>query len=173
VKAFSNRPRKEVDDGPEGMMAPEEALKEAGAFFGTLPTADKLALAGAALVVLFSFFPWKETAADGEVLGLLSTGAVALGAAVALAAALLLRSRKAMPSLGPVIPWLIQLAAAAVCVVSCLVFIKASWDGRRVASPVGNYELAVSRPSFGVVVGLIGGLVALGGTLMGLKDKAV
>jgi hypothetical protein len=159
--------------GPQGMVPPEQLLDDAKDFVVGLPTADKIAFAGAAIVVLVSFMPWKETASDGEVLGLMSNGIVAFLAALATMGVLVIRVRRIMPRLNPLAPWLAQLASAIFGIIWCLIFIKISWDGRRVDSPIGHYTMAISTPSFGVVLGLIGGLVALGGTLLGLKEKAM
>jgi hypothetical protein len=159
--------------GPQGMVPPEQMLDDAKDFVVGLPTSDKIAFAGAAIMVLVSFMPWKETASDGEVLGLMSNGIVGFLAALATIGVLVIRVRRIMPRLNPLAPWLAQLACAIIGIIWCLIFIKISWDGRRVDSPIGHYTMAISTPSFGVVLALVGGLVALGGTLMGLKEKAM
>jgi hypothetical protein len=154
-----------------GIVAPEDALAEAKNFIGILPTSDKLAFAGVALNVLFSFFPWKETVTEGEVLGLMSLGFPVFVVSILAMFTIVIRVRRFMPKLNPLVPWLLQLGAVCFCIVWCLVFVKLSWDGRLARSPVGNFEMRISTPSFGVFVSLVTSLLGLGGTLMGLKEK--
>jgi hypothetical protein len=50
--------------------------------------------------------------------------------------------------------------------------VKISWDSTMARSPIGNFERWVSRPEAGVFIALITSVVALGGTVMGLKEKS-
>ncbi|MHB8877629.1 MAG: hypothetical protein ACYC8T_28390, partial [Myxococcaceae bacterium] len=136
-----------------------------------LPSSDKLAFTGAALNILFAFFPWKETVVDGEVLGLMSLGFPVFAVSIICIMAIVVRVRRIMPKLNPLVPWLLQLTAVCFCIVWCLIFVKLSWDSRLAKSPVGNFDMYISKPSFGVFISVITSLLALGGTLMGLKEK--
>jgi len=154
----------------QALVPPEEALRDAQNFVKDLTSADKITFAGCALVILVSFFPWKETRDDGEVLGFACSGIFAFLAALATIGAVVIRERRVMPRLSRLAPWIAQLVSTSFLILWCLIFIRLSWDGRLVPSPIGNYEVALSKPSFGVVLGLMGGIGALAGTLLGLRD---
>jgi hypothetical protein len=147
----------------------EEALRELRNFLRQLDRADRIAFAGAAGNLLFSFLPWKETVADGEVLGLLSLGFPVLVASGLGIAAMAMRVRKT-PTLSPVISWAVQLISGCFGIVWCLAFILLSWDSHPVASPIGNFEMATSRPAIGVFLALLGSGVSVTGTFLGLKQ---
>ncbi|MBX5482887.1 MAG: hypothetical protein IRZ16_13755 [Myxococcaceae bacterium] len=153
------------------VVAPEAMLAEAKIFVRDLPTSDKLAFIGAAIAVLVSFLPWKETFSEGEVLGFVSLGFAAFVSNLATLGAIVVRVRKAMPRLHPVIPWLVQLGMICFGIVWCLIFIKISTDDRMTAALIGNQMVPASKPSFGVYLALLMEMVALAGTLMGLKEK--
>ena len=85
--------------------------------------------------------------------------------------AIVVRVRRFMPNLNPITPWLAQLGVCCFCIVWCLVFMKLSYDGRMARALVGNVEMKISTPSFGVFIALVCSIGGLGGTLMGLKDK--
>lgn len=85
--------------------------------------------------------------------------------------ALVVRVRRVMPKLNPLVPWLLQLSAVCFCIVWALIFIKLSWDSRMAKSPIGNFDMYISKPAFGVFITLLTSIVALAGTLMGLKEK--
>ncbi len=149
----------------------EDAFQEAKKFVRELSTADKLTVAGCALNVLISFFPWKETALEGEILGLMSLGFPVTVVSVLTVMAVVVRVRSFLPKLSPLVSWIVQLLGISFCIVWCLAYIKMSWDRQMVRSPVGNYEMPVSMPSFGVFIALISSVLGLGGTLLGLKEK--
>jgi hypothetical protein len=153
------------------IVAPEEVMDDFRQFVGELSLSDKLAFAGAALVVLSAFIPWKETAADGEILGLMSQGLVAVLSAGGLMGTITLRVRRVMPRLNVLIPWLLQLVLAVFTILWCVIFMKLSSDTTEVPSPMGNAMIMNSTPALGVYVGLLGALGSLAGTLMGLKEK--
>lgn len=153
------------------MVSAEEAFAEAKSFMEELSSADKLTMAGLGLNVLTAFFPWKETAADGEELGLLGLGLPVLVMTLLAGAAVVMRVRRAGRHQSLFILWLTQLGAVGFCIVWCLIFIKVSWNGTIVRAPVGNFEVAVSKPVIGVFIALVTSVVALGGTLMGFKEK--
>lgn len=153
------------------IAAPEDVFKDAKSFVIGLPGSDKIAFAGLAFNILFAFFPWKETVLDGDVLGLMSLGFPVFAVSIVGITAIVVRVRQFMPKLNPLVPWLLQLSAVCFCLVWCLIFIKLSWDSRLARSPVGNFDMYISKPSLGVFLSLLTSVVALGGTLMGLKEK--
>lgn len=153
------------------VVAPEDALNDARVFVRELRSSDKLAFVGAAGTVFLAFLPWKETAAEGEILGLMSLGFLNFIANLLAMGAIVVRVRNAMPRLNPVIPWLVQLGTICFGIVWSLIFMKLSYDGQQVPALIGNSMVAVSSPSFGVYLALLTQLVALAGTLLGLKEK--
>lgn len=153
------------------MVAPEAAFADAKAFIGDLKTSDKLAFIGAAVTILVCFFPWKETATEGEILGLMSLGFAAFIANLLGMGAVFVRVNRAMPRLHPVVPWLVQLGSFCFGIVWCLVYMKLASDDRQVQALFGNETVAISKPAFGVFIALLMQIVALAGTLMGLKEK--
>ena len=112
-----------------------------------LPLADKLALFGTAALVIFTFFPWKETVAEGDVLGVFSSGVLVTLLGSAAVAGIIVRTRKTMPTLNPLLPWVAQLGCVGVSAIWCLVYMKLSWDSTPAMSAVGNYEVWVSKPA--------------------------
>jgi len=153
------------------IVAPEQAMEEAREFLTNLTRADKIAYAGASVVVLSCFLPWKETAADGDVLGLMSSGFLSLLLAGLVIGMLTIRVRRTLPALNPLVPWLAQLIFAFVCVLYTLVLLRLSVDTTEVRSSIGNQMIMNSSPSIGVFVGLLGAIGALAGSLLGLKDR--
>ncbi|GMU62871.1 MAG: hypothetical protein AMXMBFR34_46340 [Myxococcaceae bacterium] len=150
-------------------LDPDDVLKDARGFFAVLSSSDKMAFFGTAAMLLSTFFPWKETVQDGDVLGLLSAGiVVSLLSALALAS-MVLRVRKAF-SVNPLLPWILQLGCLGFGIVWCLVYVKMSWDSTMVRSPIGNFDMWASKPSFGVIFGFMAGVVGTLGTVGGLKD---
>lgn len=158
--------------GTGKIVAPEEVIGDARAFFSELSRSDKTTFAGAVAVIISNFLPWKETALDGEVLGLMSTGVVSLLCAGVIIAAIAVRVRRTMPNLHPLAPWVTQLALSCFCVLFTLVFIRLAFDSTEVPSPIGNRMIENSTPSLGVFIGLLGGLGTLAGSLMGLKERS-
>ncbi|HYV44812.1 MAG TPA: hypothetical protein VFA20_08125 [Myxococcaceae bacterium] len=152
------------------VFSPEEAMADARLFVGGLTTADKLTLLGGALCLLCSFFPWKETAAEGEVIGLQSLGIVATGL-IALAMVVVVGRARRSFHVNPAVMWLVQLACSGATIVWCLVFIKLSWDPTEAHSVDGNMLMATSKPVMGVYLCAAGAIIAAAGTLMGLKDS--
>jgi hypothetical protein len=150
---------------------PEELIHDAKELFSLLAGGDKVAFWGAAVVLLSCFLPWKETAADGDMLGLMSQGVGAFVLSLLVMIAIGLRVTNSLPKWNPVVPWVGQLVAAFTCLVWCIIFIKVSADTTRVPTPIGNAEMMNSSPSFGVFVAVLGSLAALGGTLLGLKGR--
>lgn len=150
---------------------PDEALREMSAFFKQLGLSDQLAFFGALTIALSCFFPWKSTLEEGDVLGMMSLGVVTLIISGILMGAVAIRVQRFMPRLHPLIPWLVQLASAGFSALWILIFMRLAWDSTEVPSPIGNYTMMRSSPSFGAWVALIGAGVSLTGTLLGLKEK--
>jgi hypothetical protein len=148
----------------------EELVDSVRDFVSNLSTADKLAFFGAVLVVVVSFLPWKETAKEGEIMGVMSFGVVATLAALGSMGAHVARVRQLLPQVPPLIYWALQLGLIAFCVLWCLVFIKVAWNGELVNAPYGSGQLPVSRPAIGVFVGLVAAALSATGAVMGLRD---
>jgi uncharacterized Zn finger protein (UPF0148 family) len=153
------------------IVAPEQMIEDAREFISDLTRSDKIALAGASTVILSCFLPWKETAMDGDVLGLMSAGIGALFLALLIIGTLVIRVRRSMPKLHPLIPWMTQLIGSVVCVLYTLILLRLSVDSTEVPSTIGNQMIMNSSPSLGVFIGLLGGLGAVAGSLMGLKER--
>ncbi|MFL5318775.1 MAG: hypothetical protein ACJ790_03905 [Myxococcaceae bacterium] len=153
------------------MVAPEQALDDFKSFVSNLPSGDKIAFIGAAAFIFTCFLPWKETAADGEILGLMSLGIIDFLVMIAVIGSLVIRVRRVMPQLNPLVPWLVQLGGAGFSIVWCLVYIGISTDLRKTQALVGNFEQSVSAPAFGVWLAILCGAATVAGTLMGLKSK--
>lgn len=150
---------------------PEDLMAETKSLVSALGFSDKLAGAGGVATVLSCFLPWKETFDQGDSLGLMSLGAPVFLAALAVVGAIVARVKQLMPKANPMMLWLTQFGSACFCVLWCLVFIKTAWDPTRTRSPIGNAEMWASSPSIGVVLALLFSLAAVGGTLLGLREK--
>lgn len=153
------------------IVSPEEMLADLKHFVLELGPSDKLAFLGAFASVLLSFIPWKSTAADGDILGLVSMGVLVLAASGITMAAVAVRTRKVTPQLNPVVPWLVQLGSAVLAILWCFVFISLSWDGQLVPADIGNEMVHRSQPAAGAYLAVLTSLASLIGTLMGLKEK--
>lgn len=151
-------------------MDPDLALGETKRYLLLLPLADKLALGGTVALLTCTFFPWRETVSEGEVLGILSSGfLVTVLSSIALAG-ILIRTRGSMPTLNPLLPWVAQLGCVGVSALWCLAYTAMAWDQTKAMSPIGNYEVWVSKPAFGLVLAIIAAIIAIVGTIFGLKD---
>jgi hypothetical protein len=157
--------------GSGQIVAPEEVMDDFRQFVSLLGLSDRIAFGGAGAIVISAFLPWKETAADGDILGLMSLGLVGVVGAIAVMSTIAVRVRRSMPSLNVLIPWLAQLALSVFCVLWCIIFMKLSYDATGVPSPMGNAIVMNSSPSMGAYLALLGALTSLAGTLMGLKEK--
>jgi len=155
------------------IVAPEQMMEEAREFITELSRADKLAFGGAVAVILSCFLPWKETAADGDVLGLMSSGFGALLLALVVMGTLVIRVRQSIPKLNPLLPWMTQLIGSVICVLYTVVTLRFSIDTTEVPSAIGNALIMNSSPSLGVFIALLGGLGAMAGSLLGLKERPV
>jgi hypothetical protein len=101
----------------------------------------------------------------------LSLGAFVFAANVILITAVIIRTRKVMPRLHALIPWLLQFGTSSFSIVWSLVLIKLAVNTQKARALYGNEEVWMSKPGAGVVLAVITSIVALGGTLMGLREK--
>ncbi|AKF82469.1 hypothetical protein MFUL124B02_28155 [Myxococcus fulvus 124B02] len=163
--------RDDDDENNSAIADPDELIQDAKDLLGAMSAGDKIAFYSAGLVVLSCFVPWKETAADGDALGLMSLGFGAFLLALLTMGAIGVRVRATFPKLNPVVPWMAQLLTTFLCLIWCIVFIKVSSDTALVPSPVGNSEMMNSSPSFGVFIGILGSVGALIGAFLGLKGR--
>lgn len=160
-----------TNSGTGQIVAPEQVIEDFRDFMGVLGRSDKFAFVGAATILVSAFLPWKETAAEGDILGLMSLGLLAVLAAIGIIGSIAVRVRRFMPNLNVLVPWLVQLGLSIFSVLWCIVFMKISYDATEVPSPMGNATIMNSSPSFGAFLGLMGALTSLAGTLLGLKEK--
>jgi hypothetical protein len=135
-----------------------------------LSNADKLALFGAVGMVLACFFPWKDAVPEGEVLGLMSGGIVTLLMSVAAITAIVIRVRKVMGKMSPLVPWVGQLSCIGGATLWALVSMRNAINTTTVRAPIGNAEVWASKPGFGVFLAMVAGVVGAIGTVMGLKE---
>lgn len=156
-------------DSLVGFAAPEDVLHDIRQFVGTLGRPDRIALGGFAAVIATAFLPWRSTASEGELLGLVTLGFLCVLASIVGIMAIAVRVKRFMPRLSPLIPWLSQLAAAAFSLIWCFVYIKLAAD-RSSNLGVAVRDISASA-SFGVYLAVIASFVALAGTLLGLKEK--
>ncbi len=149
---------------------PDAAMSETKRYLLALSMADKLALLGTSLLLISTFFPWKETVADGDVLGILSSGVLVTILSSMAVAGIIIRTRKTMPTLNPLYPWIAQLGCVGISALWCLVYMAMAWDSTKAMSTVGNYEVWVSKPVFGLIFAVLAAIVSIVGTIFGLKD---
>lgn len=147
-----------------------DAMVQTKQYLAELSLADKLALGGTSLLLLATFLPWKETVAEGDVLGVFSSGILVTVLAGLALAGIIVRTRKAMPDINPLLPWIAQLGCVGVSGAWCLIYMAMSWDPTLARSPIGNYEVWVSKPAFGLILALLAGITSVVGTIFGLKD---
>ncbi|WP_217917767.1 MULTISPECIES: hypothetical protein [unclassified Myxococcus] len=164
--------RADLDVRGGAVTDPDELIRDAKELFAQLQGGDKVAFWGAVVVLMSCFLPWKETAVDGDVLGLMSLGCGAFVMSILLLTAVTVRVKGSLPNVNPVVPWMGQLVVSIVCLIWCIVFIKVSSDTTMVPTPIGNSEMMNSSPSFGVYVAILGAVATLGGTLLGLKGQS-
>jgi hypothetical protein len=151
-------------------LNPDDAMLKTRQYLWSLPLADKLALAGSSVLLISTFLPWKETVKDGDVLGVFSSGVIVTLLAAMAVAGLLVRTLKSMPTLNPLLPWAAQLGCVGISGVWCLVYIMLSVDSTLVQSSIGNQQIWASKPSLGVFIAVVAGVISILGTIFGLKD---
>jgi len=140
-------------------------------FLGELSNADKIGFFGAVGMALACFFPWRETAHQGDSLGVTSLGIITALCAFGACAAIVVRVRNKMKGVNPTLPWAAQLGALGFGVLWAFVFIIISWDSQLTRADIGNEEVWMSKPSFGVFFAIASGTVAVLGTLLSLREK--
>lgn len=168
----SAAPKGQAPRDNSGIVAPEEIIADTRAFVGELGRSDKITFGSACLIIVSCFLPWKETAADGEVLGLMSEGAGAVLGAALVIGAIFIRKRRTMPKLNASVPWMMQLGFSFFCILYAVIFIKISLDTTPVQSQLGDAMVWTSSPGFGVFLGLLGAIGALVGSVMGLRERS-
>lgn len=164
-------PSSQNGPGSSQVLDPEEAMADARNFIVALSLSDKLAFWGAIATLFSCFLPWRETVEEGESIGLLSLGALVFAAHVVLLTAIIIRVRKVMPRLHALVPWLLQFGTSSFSIVWCLVLIKLAVNTQKARALYGNEEVWMSKPGIGVILAVFTSIVALGGTLMGLREK--
>jgi hypothetical protein len=155
------------------IVDPEDLVQDARQFVRNLGQSDKIAVGGAATLLISGFLPWKETAADGEILGMMSLGVVAMLAAIGLITLIAFRKRReqADPYTNVLLYWMGQLVVSIFCIFWCIIYMKVSSDSRLVPTAMGDAVVQNSAPVLGVYLGLLGALGSLGGTLLGMKER--
>jgi hypothetical protein len=161
---------KKDDFVPDRALEPSEMLEGIVLFVRTLSRPDQIGFFGQCAMALGCFFPWKDTAAHGESLGLLSSGIFVFFLAGGGLVALVARIRKLFGMTKPMVPMLGQIICVAFGTLSTVAYMFNAWDSTQVASTIGNYMTSVSKPSIGVFFSLAGGVVAALGSFMSLKD---
>jgi hypothetical protein len=160
-----------VETGPEPKAIDADAvLSDMKKFVVELSMADKIAFFGLLAMVLSTVLPWKVTVIEGDVLGLLSEGILVAGLALMGIASIVIRVRKTMENMSPVIFFAVQLGALGLALIWCVYFTVSSWDSTMAHSQVGNQMVMASRPSFGVFMAFLAGGVGGLGTVLGLKE---
>lgn len=155
---------------PPRPVDPNEVMEDAQAFIGSLGLADKLAFFGLVGMVLACLFPWAETKDDGDVMGLMTYGFVTFLLSGAALGAVVWRLKGDKRRYGnPMTPWLMQLAGVGLGVLWALISIKLSWNSA--SAKVGNAEIPLSRPAFGLFLAIVCGVVAGAGTMLGLRER--
>ncbi len=165
-------PKARASGETSGIVAPEEIIADTRAFVGELSRSDKITFASSCIIIISCFLPWKETAKDGEILGLMSAGVGALLGAALVIGTIFVRKRGTLPKVNPAALWMTQLGVSFFCILYAVVFIKAAFDTTKVQSQLGNEMMWNSSPSFGVFLGLLGALGALVGSVMGLRERS-
>jgi hypothetical protein len=151
-------------------LDPNDAMAETRRYLAELPLADKLALFGAGTLLFATFLPWKETVEEGDVLGVLSSGVLVTVLAALAVAGIFVRTKKISTTLNPLLPWIAQLGCTGFAGLWCLVYMKVAWDPTLAQSKIGNFEMWVSKPVFGLFLALLAAIVSIVGTIFGLKD---
>lgn len=147
-----------------------DAMVQTRQYLTELSMADKLSLFGTSLLLLATFLPWRESVSEGDVLGVFSSGILVTALAAGALGGLVVRTRKLMPQVNPLLPWIAQLGCVGVAGVWCLIYMVMSWDPTLAHSPIGNYQVWVSKPAFGLILALLAGITSVVGTIFGLKD---
>jgi len=151
-------------------MDANESMTEAKQYLTSISMADKLALGGAGLLCVSTFLPWAETAKDGDILGIFSSGVLVTILSALAVGGVLVRTRKLMPNMNPLWPWIAQLGAVGISGLWCLVYFRLAWDHTLVQGAWGAEKVWASKPAFGLILALLAGITSVVGTVFGLKD---
>ncbi len=149
---------------------PDVFLTDTKNFIASLSLADKLSFFGAVALFVSALLPWRETVAEGEVLGIFGAGLLALFIAILLMVSVAMRLKA--PAGERLMYWVIQLGLAGVSVLWAVIVGIQSIDRTLARAQVGNFEVWTSKPSFGVVLAAFAGAVVILGTVFGLKDTS-
>ncbi len=169
------RPRAKASAREEigiGYGAAEELAQEARFFLQELSGSDKAAFWGGALTAISCFFPWKQTALEGDTLGFMGVGIPALLFSLLLCGSIWTRERDWASRTTRANTWYLQFACAALIPLWTLVCIKLAWNPVLVRATVGISDIWTSKPGLGAIVALPCSVVALLGTFMGMKGRA-
>lgn len=139
-------------------------------FVTGLSTGDKLTFFGAVAGIVACFFPWRESIAEGDVLGLTGPGLVTFLMATGTLVALVLRVNRSV-KVNELLLWAGQLGSLTLGVLFAFVAIYQSWNPTLARAIEGNQEVWVSKPGFGALVAVVAGAVAALGTVLGLQAK--
>jgi hypothetical protein len=164
-------PQAQAKQRDASFTSPDEALDEARAFMNALTKSDKLAVGGFVLLALSLFLPWRETATDGDELGILTSGFFAALLGLSAVGMLVVRLRKSFPNMPEMAPVVAQVALAALSALVSVTFLLSSYDGTQVPANVGGGMMRASTPSLGAILGLAGAAVGLVGTVLGMKGR--
>ncbi len=149
---------------------PEEWLAELrSAFLERRPT-DRGLIAALLACLISALFPWKETASDGDALGITSAGFLYAAMAGGALWAAIARGQKRKPMKEP-LGWLVQTGLVAGMFVFALVFTAMVWDSKLVRSPIGNIEIWTSKPKVGVFLAVVFSAVAGAVSVLQLKER--
>ncbi|MBX7113776.1 MAG: hypothetical protein K1X64_05520 [Myxococcaceae bacterium] len=155
-----------------GYGAAEELAQEARFFLQELSGSDKAAFWGSALVAISCFFPWRQTALEGDTLGFMGLGAGVLLLSIALCGSIWARERDWVARAKRANTWYLQFACAVLIPLWTLVCIKLAWNPVLVRATVGTSDVWASKPGLGAIIAVPCSVLALLGTLVGLKGRA-
>jgi hypothetical protein len=165
---------KAKDPDAVSFTAPDEALNEARAFVDSLTFFDKLAVGGVGLLFISLFLPWRESAANGDEIGMVTSGFFAALLALGGVGVLVARLRNLIPqqfSVPPAVLVMIQSGLLGFSALLCLIFLFSAYDGTQVPANVGNGTMAASTPSLGAILGLAGAVLGTVGSVMGMLGR--
>jgi hypothetical protein len=165
---------KAKDPDAVSFTAPDEALHEARAFVDSLTIFDKLAVGGVGLLILSLFLPWRESAANGDEIGMVTSGFFAALIAGGGIGVLVARLRNLVPpqfNLTPALLVMIQTGLTGFSALLCLIFLFSAYDGTQVPANVGNGTMAASTPSLGAIMGLAGAAMGTVGSVLGMLGR--
>ncbi len=161
----------EAPQGPKFESTdPNDLMIDIKNFIASLSLADKLSFFGAMALFISSLLPWRETVAEGEVLGIFGAGLLACFVGILLMVSVAMRLR--VPVTDRLVYWMVQLGLAGISVLWSLIIGIQSVDRTLARAPVGNFEVWTSKPSFGVVLAAFAGTVVIVGTVFGLKESS-